>query len=187
MPMAAEHEMEAGRVARPATVKVWDPFIRIFHWSLIMLFALAWVTVDLQALHQPAGYAILGLVLLRMAWGFIGSRHARFSDFVRSPTATLTYARDLVAGRAPRVLGHNPLAALMILSLLTMLVAAGASGWMMTLDIYRSAKWLKELHESLASVTLVLVGIHVLAVAVMSAVHGENLVRAMISGRKRMN
>jgi cytochrome b len=186
MSAAAERVREPGRVERPSTVKAWDPFIRIFHWSLVVLFALAWVSEDLQALHQLVGYAILGLVVVRVAWGFIGSRHARFSDFVRSPTATLAYARDLVTGRAPRVLGHNPLAALMILSLLAMLVATGASGWMMKMSAYRSAEWLEELHESLASITLALVGIHVLAVAFISAVHGENLVRAMITGRKRV-
>ena len=185
MPAAAEREMETGRVERPATVKVWDLFIRIFHWSLVVLFALAWVTEDLQSLHQPLGYAILGLVALRIVWGFVGSTHARFSDFVRSPAATLAYARDLVAGRVPHLHGHNPLAAVMILALLTMLIATGASGWLMTLDATRSAEWLEELHEALASVTLALVGLHVLAVAIMSVVHGENLVRAMITGRKR--
>jgi cytochrome b len=185
MPAAAEREMEAGRSTRPATGKVWDPFIRTFHWSLVTLFGLAWATADLQSLHRPAGYAILALALLRVVWGFVGSRHARFTDFVRSPAVTLAYARDLLAGRAPRHHGHSPLAAVMILALLTMLVATGASGWLMTLDSYRSVEWLEELHEGLASVTLALVGLHVLAVAIMSVVHGESLVRAMITGRKR--
>jgi cytochrome b len=178
--------METGRVERPATVKVWDPFIRIFHWSIVVLLALAWVSEDLQLLHQPVGYAILGLVLLRVVWGFAGSTHARFADFVRSPVATLAYARDLVAGRAAHYRGHNPLAAVMVLALLVMLAATAASGSMMTLDAYRSAEWLEELHEGLASVTLGLTGLHVLAVAIMSVVHGENLVRAMITGRKRI-
>jgi cytochrome b len=181
---AANQETGATRFTRVATVKVWDRFIRIFHWSIVGLFALAWATEDLQALHQPAGYVILGLVALRVIWGFIGSPHARFSDFVRSPAATFAYARDLLAGRAPRLLGHNPLAAVMILVLIGMLIATGASGWMMTLDSYRSADWLEELHEGLAAVTLALVCVHVLAVVVMSALHGENLVRAMITGRK---
>lgn len=186
MPVAAEREMETGRVERPATDKVWDPFVRIFHWSLVALFTLAWVTEDLQSLHQPLGYAILGLVALRIVWGFIGSPHARFADFVRSPAATLAYARDLVAGRAPHLRGHNPLAAVMILVLLAMLMATGVSGWLMTLEAFRSAEWLEELHEGLASVTLALVVLHVVAVAIMSVVHGENLVRAMITGRKKI-
>jgi cytochrome b len=181
----AESDMEAGRVERPATVRVWDPFVRMFHWSLAVLFALSWVSEDLQSIHQPVGYAILGLVVLRIVWGFVGSSHAQFSDFVRSPKATFAYGRDLLAGRAPHCQGHNPLAAVMVLALLTMLVATGTSGWMMTLDGYRSAEWLEELHEGLASATLAMVGLHVLAVAIMSWVHGENLVRAMITGRKR--
>lgn len=185
MPAAAECETEAGRTERPAIVKVWDPFVRIFHWSLVALFALAWVSEDLQSLHQPVGYAILGLVVLRVFWGFVGPRYARFSDFVRSPKAIFAYGRDLLAGRAPRCRGHNPLAAVMVLALLTMLIATDTSGWMMTLNAYRSAEWLEELHEGLASVTLGLVSLHVLAVAVMSLVHGENLVRAMITGCKR--
>jgi cytochrome b len=185
MPATAARETEPGRDQRPDAVKVWDPFVRAFHWSLVILFALAWLSEDRQSLHQPIGYAILALVALRIVWGVIGPRHARFSDFVRSPRATLAYVRGLLTGTAPRVLGHNPLAGVMILSLLAMLLATGASGWLMTTGSYRSAEWLEELHETLASLTLALVGLHVLAVLVMSAMHGENLVRAMITGRKR--
>ena len=185
MPAMITQETEAGRDQRPATVKVWDPFIRIFHWSLVVLFALAWVTEDLQWLHQPVGYAILLLVGLRIVWGFVGPKHARFADFVRSPQTTLTFGQGLLTGTAPRVLGHNPLAGVMILALLAMLIATGATGWLMTTGTFRSAEWLEELHEALASLTLVLVGLHVLAVLIMSAVHGENLVRAMITGLKQ--
>jgi cytochrome b len=189
MSATAARETESGRDQRldavRGSVKVWDPFVRIFHWSLVILFALAWLTEHRQALHQPIGYAILALVALRIVWGFIGSRHARFSDFVRSPRAMLTYMRGLLTGTAPRVLGHNPLAGVMILALLAMLLATGASGWLITTGSFRSAEWLEELHEALASLTLALVGLHVLAVLVMSAVHSENLVRAMITGRKR--
>lgn len=185
MPAVITHETEAGRDQQPATVKVWDPFIRIFHWSLVVLFALAWVTEHLQWLHQPVGYAILLLVGLRIVWGWVGSKHARFADFVRSPRATLTYARGLLRGTAPRLLGHNPLAGAMIIALLGMLIATGASGWLMTTASFGDTEWLEELHEALASLTLGLVGLHVLAVLVTSAVHGENLVRAMLTGRKR--
>lgn len=143
------------------------------------------MTEDLQSLHQPVGYAILGLLALRIVWGFAGSRHARFADFVHTPRATLAYVRDLLAGRAPRVLGHNPLAGIMVLALMAALVATGASGWLMTTDAYRSVRWLEEAHEALASLTLGLVAVHVGAVVVMSAWHGENLVRAMITGKKR--
>lgn len=185
MAAPAANEMEAGRDQRPATVKVWDPFVRIFHWSLVTLFAVAWFTEDAQTVHQTAGYLILALVALRVVWGFAGSQHARFGDFVRSPRKTLAYARDLVSGKAARVLGHNPLAAMMIVTLLLMLTATGASGWLTTVEPYRSAEWVEELHETLASLTLAFVGVHVLAAVVMSVVHRENLVRAMFTGRKR--
>jgi cytochrome b len=181
----AGNDTETGRDTRPETVKVWDPLVRIFHWSMVALFALAWASEDLQALHQPIGYAIPGLVALRIVWGFVGSLHARFANFVRSPLATLAYARDLLTGTAPRILGHTPLGAMMVLALLASLMATGASGWLMTTDAFQAAEWLEELHEGLASLTLALVGAHVLGVLAMSAFHGENLVRAMVSGRKR--
>lgn len=185
MPSQIPNATETGRTPRPETVKVWDPFVRIFHWSLAALFALAWVSEDRQALHQPVGYAILALVALRIGWGFLGSEHARFSDFVRSPRATLAYARGLLTDTAPRFLGHNPLAGMMVIALMIALAATGASGWLMTTEAYRSARWLEEAHEALATVTLALAAIHVLAVFIMSAWHSENLVRAMVTGRKR--
>jgi cytochrome b len=185
MPAQAAGATETGREMRPETVRVWDPFVRIFHWSLVALFGLAWASEDLQALHQPVGYAILALVALRIGWGFVGSTHARFSDFMRAPRATLAYTRDLLKGRAPRLLGHTPLGAMMVLALLASLIATGASGWLMTTDAFRAVGWLEELHEALAWLTLMLVAVHVLGVLAMSAFHGESLVRAMVTGRKR--
>jgi cytochrome b len=184
MSAAPAQETEAGRDERPATVKVRHPFIRAFHWTLALCFAIAWITEDLQALHQPVGYAIMMLVALRLVWGLLGPRHARFSEFVRSPRATLAYARELLRGKAPRLSGYNPLGAMMIIGLLFTLTATGISGWLMTIDAGESTEWLEEAHEFLASLTLTLVGIHVLAVFIMSAVHGENLMRTMITGRK---
>jgi cytochrome b len=178
-------ETETGRVERPVTVKVWDPFVRVFHWSLVVLFALAWATEDLQAVHQPIGYAVLLLVVLRIVWGFVGSPHARFANFIRSPWVTLAYARGLITGSAPHLLGHNPVAGVMVLALLTMLVATGVSGWLITAEVFGDAEWLEELHEALASLTLALVVVHVLAVLAMSVLHGENLIKAMITGRKQ--
>jgi cytochrome b len=184
MSAATAQQTEAGRKERPATVKVPHPFIRIFHWTLVLLFALAWISEDLQALHQPVGYAIMLLVAFRTVWGFFGPRQTRFSKLVRSPRASLAYARELLHGRVPRLSSHNPLGALMIVGLLFMLTATGVSGWLMTADAGWSTEWLEEVHEFFASVTLTLAGIHVLAVLIMSAVHGENLIRTMISGRK---
>ena len=172
----------------PAThlVTVWDPLVRISHWSIAVLFGIAMVTEeDWQRLHNWAGYALLALIGVRIVWGFVGSRHARFSDFVRPPSAAVAYLRGLIGGTAPRTLGHNPAGGLMALALWAMLVATGVTGWLVTLQVSAGREWLRELHELLANGTLVLVILHVLGVAASSYRHGENLVMAMLTGRKR--
>lgn len=111
------------------TVRVWDLFVRVFHWSLVALFVIAWLTGEEAGwIHNWSGYAILALVLARIAWGLVGSRHARFTDCVRSPVAALRYVRGLVDGSAPRPLGHNPAGAWMAILLLATLLAASGSG-----------------------------------------------------------
>jgi cytochrome b len=175
-----------GADAAPPTVPVWDPFVRVFHWSLVGLFALAFATGDeIEWLHLAAGYAIAGLVALRLAWGFVGPEHARFGSFVRSPREIWQYLRDAARLRAPRHLGHNPAGGAMIVALLVTLAGTAATGFMMTTDAYWGAQWVENLHEALANGMLVLIGLHVAGVIVAGIVHGENLVRAMITGRKR--
>jgi cytochrome b len=129
--------------AEPVNERVWDPFVRIFLWSLVALFASPRPSRICR--HQPVGYAILVLVALRIGWGFVGSTHARFADFVRTPGTTPAYARNLLAPTAPRFPGHNPLAGSMVLALIAALAGTGASGWLMTTDAYRSARWLERL------------------------------------------
>ena len=153
-------------------------------WTLTILTSFKYIFLALEADNRGEG-GILALMALRIGWGFLGSEHARFSDFVRSPRATLDYARGLLTDKAPRFLGHNPLAGMMVIALMIALAATGASGWQMTTEAYRSARWLEEAHEALATVTLALAAIHILAVFIMSVWHGENLVRAMVTGRKR--
>ncbi|MCC2652663.1 MAG: cytochrome [Microvirga sp.] len=196
--MTAQPEaVQAGGVMPPATatqrtpasapmVRVWDLFVRIFHWSLVFLFLVAFATGDeFERLHIAVGYAIAALIALRVAWGFVGSRHARFSDFVRPPAETLGYMRKAVRGRAPRYLGHNPAGGLMTLALLGMITSIAATGFMMTTDAFWGAEWVEDLHEGLVYVTLGLIALHVAGVLVTSYEHGENLVKAMITGRKR--
>lgn len=175
------------RGATPPLVRVWDPFVRAFHWSLVGLFALAFATADeVERLHLAAGYAIAALVALRVAWGFLGPRHARFGDFVRPPREVLRYLRDAIRLRAPRHLGHNPAGGAMVVALLAMLAGTAATGFMMTTDTFWGAQWVENLHEGFANAMLVLVGVHVAGVLFASAAHGENLVRAMFNGWKRV-
>ena len=167
-------------------VPVWDPFVRVFHWSLVGLFVLAFATGDeIEWLHLAAGYAIAGLVALRLVWGFAGPEHARFGSFVRSPREVWQYLRDAARLRALRHLGHNPAGGAMIVALLATLAGTAITGFMMTTDAYWGAQWVENLHEALANGMLVLIGLHVAGVIVAGIVHGENLVRAMITGRKR--
>lgn len=166
-------------------VQVWDPAVRLFHWTLVALFAVTFFTEDLQSIHQPVGYAILGLVAFRVLWGFIGTEHARFADFVRPPQAAFSYVAGLLSGQAPRVLGHNPAGGLMILMLLSLLAVTGITGWLLTFPEFEHSEWAEETHEILAWTTLGFAAVHVLGVIASSLAHRESLVFAMITGRKR--
>jgi cytochrome b len=181
-----DHAIKAGGATPPVEVKVWDPFVRVFHWSLATLFLVAYVTGDeAEQVHIVAGYAIAGLVALRIVWGVVGPTHARFSNFIRTPRQVLAYLRDVALFKAPRYLGHNPAGGAMITALLVMLVLTGATGIMMTTDTYWGAKWVEEVHEAFANLTVGLIVFHVLGVFIASFEHGENLVKSMITGRKR--
>ena len=204
------------------TVKVWDPLVRIGHWILVAAFFTAYFTEEeLLTQHTWAGYVVAGVVLVRIAWGFIGSDHARFGDFVRSPGETLRYLREIATNRAKRFIGHNPAGGAMVVALLLSLVVTTWSG----LEIYaieenagplaglygdaatgpqlptlvasahasddehgngleRAEEFWEEVHEVAANLTLLLVLLHVAGVVVASVSHRENLVKAMVSGRK---
>jgi len=168
------------------TVKVWDPLVRVFHWSLVVSFALAWISADeWDDLHIWAGYAAAGLIAFRLVWGLFGPRYARFRQFVRSPGAVAAYVGNLLIGRERRYLGHNPAGGAMIVALIVSLALLCLTGWMYTLDLFWGSDWLEEIHEVLANLLLVLVGLHVAGVILASLKHHENLARAMITGRKR--
>jgi cytochrome b len=163
-------------------VTVWDPFVRLFHWSLVLAYLVAWVSAEEWAVvHEQSSYFILALIGLRVVWGLIGSRHARFSDFVYGPRRTLDYLKGLLSGRPQRYVGHNPAGGWMIVALLLALLGAIGSG--MLVGDAEQDLW-KELHEGLASLTLVLVFVHVGGVVLAGWVHGENLVKGMLTGKK---
>jgi cytochrome b len=175
----------AGGATPPATVKVWDLFVRVFHWLLASLFVLAYATGDeVEKVHIAVGYTIAALIALRIVWGFVGPRYARFANFVPAPREVVNYLRDAALLRAPRYLGHNPAGGAMIIALLALLSGTCVTGFMMTTDAFWGAKWVEGIHEVMANLTVALIVFHVLGVLVTSFEHRENLVKAMLTGRK---
>jgi cytochrome b len=170
----------------PRSVAVWDPVIRIFHWTLAAAVLTALVSDEDRALHEAAGYVALALIGLRIVWGFIGPWHARFSSFVRSPGAVLGYLGDIATGRSRRYLGHNPAGGAMILLLIATVATAGLTGWLQETDRFFGVAWVEILHSAAANLLIGLVAFHILGVVFSSALHGENLVRAMVTGRKAL-
>ena len=167
------------------TVKVWDPIVRILHWSLAIAFLANFMNEGGDPLHNWLGYAALLVIAVRLFWGIVGPQHARFSDWVRGPRAVRHYLRERLAGRSQRQLGHNPGAAAMMVALLAGVALVGATGWLQTTDRFFGAEWLEELHEGLAYAVLVMVGLHVLAAITESLHYRENLIASMLHGRKR--
>lgn len=117
------------RDATAKTIRVWDPFVRIAHWSLVILFAVSYLSEgEPEWLHSWSGYIIAGLVVLRILWGFIGSKHARFSDFVTGPFKALGYLVNMLRGSSPRYLGHSPAGGAMTIALLLALLVTTGTG-----------------------------------------------------------
>lgn len=198
-------------------VKVWDIGVRLFHWTLVLLFAVSYLTGEDESLvHIYAGYGVIALIVFRLVWGGVGTRYARFTDFVRGPRATMDYARSMLSGKPARYLGHNPLGGWMVIALLLSLAGACWSG----LEAYaveghgplaqqesffiQSAfadddedeeehdkenggdEFWEEVHEVLSNLTLLLVVLHIAGVVVASVIHREKLVKSMIDGYKNV-
>jgi cytochrome b len=193
------------------TTPVWDLVIRIGHWVLLSAVVISLVTRgEPETLHLLAGYVILGWVLVRLFWGFAGPKHARFASFLAAPGEAVTYLVDLVRGKAQRHVGHSPAGGWMVLALLIALSGSAATGLAMENRVAPPAllaplladeggeeagviendadgaesPW-EEAHEAFANLVLGLVIVHALGVALASFAHRENLVRAMVDGRKR--
>lgn len=167
------------------SVRVWDPVVRAGHWGLALSVAVAMATEGAPALvHDNAGWVALGIVLVRVAWGFAGPPHARFRSFVKGPRRTLAYARDLLRGREAHHLGHNPLGGWMILALLGLVAATAFTGWLSTTDRFWGVDWVQRLHAAQADLLLICILLHLGGVVLTSLRQRENLVRAMITGRK---
>lgn len=178
---------------------VWDLPVRIVHWSLVVCFAGAFITNRLGVAwfdwHVRFGYAVLALVAFRIVWGVVGTKHSRFASFVRSPTATLHYARRLGRGDVPTFVGHNPLGALMVVALLVGLGAHAAFGLFSNDEIFNTGPLagavaketslvLTSWHRRGFYVLAAAAAIHIFAVIVHVLSKRDNLVRAMITGCK---
>jgi len=198
---ADQHEDPRSGIGGPArTVNVWDPFVRLFHWTLVAAVTVAAVTGLLADapwvdVHVWAGTVMAGLVAARLVWGFLGPGPARFAGFVVGPRAVLAHLRELRDGTAGRHLGHNPLGALMVLALLAAAVALAVTGVVAYGGVlkagplafattYADGRAMLEVHELLAYFLLALIALHVAGVAVESRRSRENLARAMVTGRK---
>jgi len=192
------------------TTPVWDIAVRIFHWSLVLAFFIAYFTEDdFETLHVYAGYTVLGLISFRVIWGLIGTKYARFSNFVCGFNSVKQYLKGMFTGKPKHYVGHNPAGGMMILALLLSLfalsysgletLAADGKGPLANSEISivstayaddhehhsdKESVW-EDIHEFLANFTLMLVFVHVAGVVVSSLIHKENLVRAMITGKKQ--
>jgi len=203
-------------------IRVWDPFVRVFHWSLVTCFFIAYLSGEEESMvHIYAGYVVIALVLSRIIWGFIGTKYARFKQFWYSLSSVLKYLKELASGQPHHYTGHNPAAAWMIFALLACLIMTSISGLKVygvegygplagssvlppavstdfrliknahAKDSHRRGHdddeleevW-EEIHEFFANLTLLLVFVHIAGAIVASRVHGENLIKAMLTGSK---
>jgi len=184
-----------------AQVKVWDVPVRVFHWTLVAGFVVAYLSAEMHkmGLHVWVGYALVALLLFRVVWGFIGNRYARFKSFIFSPQETLAYVRSLRGGHAKHYYGHNPAGALMVFALLALLLAIFGTG-LLTLAVIdfegpllflandvsdETAYLFRDAHDWMVNIALLLIPLHLLGVVSGSLQHKENLLRAMVTGMKR--
>lgn len=175
----------SGHTPSARKVLIWDAPVRVFHWLMVLSFAGAYVTAESERWrleHVTLGYTMAGLVAFRVLWGLMGTRHARFSSFVRGPAAIARYLRSLVGGRPEHHAGHNPAGALAIIALLGMTIVVGATGWATYNEV--GGHWFEELHEGAANLMLGIVAVHVGAVVLASWLHRSNLIGAMVTGRR---
>ncbi len=192
----------AGAEKGTVAIGVWDLPTRLFHWLLFVLVATNLYTGNVGGVanmkwHMLSGYAILTLVLFRIAWGFLGSRHARFTSFVRGPAAALTYARGLWSGEHAPAIGHNPLGGWSVAAMLASLLVQAGTGLFADDEILTKGplagavskatrRFLTGIHEINANVLYVLIALHLVAVGYYLIVRRENLIRPMLTGFKRL-
>ena len=169
----------------PAVV-VWDWPLRLIHWTLATSVLVAWFTANVfDTVHEVAGYTVITVLALRLSWAVAGNRYARLHNAIRPLRATLQYLRQLVRGQTGRYLGLNPAGAAMAVTLLLSLVVSSVSGWMQVTERYFGNEWVERVHTWSSNLVLGLAIVHVLGVILVCVLQKENLVRAMITGKKR--
>ena len=164
---------------------VWDMPVRVFHWALALCFAGAWLTSESEywkLWHVSFGYSMALLIAFRLVWGLVGTRYARFMQFVRGAAAVKAYFISYLQGKPQHHVGHNPAGALAILAIIGTVLVTVASGYAAYEEI--GGDWLSEIHEAMASLLMGIVVLHIAAVLLTSVFHKENLVRAMLTGKK---
>jgi cytochrome b len=166
-------------------ILIWDWPVRIGHWLMVGGFVIAWLTSESESfrlVHAWAGGIVLAVAAFRLLWGIVGSRHARFASFLRGPQAVIAYLSSLLRLQPAHHAGHNPAGGWASVALLGFGILTGISGWANYNEL--GSHWLEELHEGLAATMLTVVIVHLAGVFSGSLLHGENLVRAMLTGRK---
>lgn len=181
------------------SVEVWDLPVRFFHWSLVLLIGFSWLSgeMDWMTWHMWSGYAVAALILFRIVWGFVGSTHARFWDFIYGPSAVVGYLKSLPSRKAAHFAGHNPLGGLSVIALILCVALQVGTGLFSNDDILTEgplykhvtkelSDWLTTIHKYNFNVLLTLIVVHVSAVLYYLFYKSENLVRPMFTGRKQL-
>ena len=167
-------------------VLVWDFPVRVFHWLLVISFAGAWLTSDgeaLQLIHYAFGYSACAIILFRIVWGIVGTRYARFTQFIKGPTETWKHIKSLLVGKQTLGPGHNPAGALVMISLVILILLIDLTGYWIVKDFL--GEWMSGAHEAIANLAFGFVLLHVAAAIIMSLVQKENLVKSMFTGIKQ--
>lgn len=167
-------------------IMVWDMPVRVFHWLLVICFAGAWLSSESERfamIHYAFGYTACLLVLIRLVWGAIGTRYARFSQFLKSPRVVLEHFMAMLRGHPHHDVGHNPAGGLVMFALMLLILLIGLSGYLSVKEFL--GNFVSEVHEVVASLVLGLVIVHIIAAVGMSVIERQNLVRSMVTGKKK--
>ena len=167
-------------------ILVWDVPTRVFHWLLVLCFAGAWLTSEserLQMIHYAFGYSAVALVLFRLVWGFIGTKYARFTQFLRGPNEMAGHIKSVLSSHQHSSPGHNPVGGIVMVGLMLIILLIGLTGYWSVKEFL--GDFMSEAHEAIASIALGLAILHIAAAVIMSLLQKENLIRAMVNGKKQ--